>query len=379
MISYARVDHHDRDWVIFLPILFSQTDRLRRAWGEVTIWHQLGWFRGPHALVGFSSAAELSATKRKEAESALSAAAQASPSIATLDEQQWLEFSHASAREDLIEGPFLPLEADNRVTWVSAENARMYLEPNAAETMGLLLSYGERIGLDMLTASTEVRNDWAFTGMVVLADEYRGGGAARGYLSYLSHWKEFLWWQPAGDRIEARWAEAYERQREALTSRVMSVLKRTRYDVTADGWRTWASAALGAAEDLARSGSIGVVRPESWLERASAIDASTRSRWEFTDQRGYSDFHTQFRLLDTTKFELEHEFASYRFVESVQFRLFAFAGVGALDRCALAYLFSRAVEDALLTDWRTIVHGGIVSQQRAKSEFGAIRRRGAEK
>lgn len=376
MLDYVRIDHHDRQWASFLPAVFVETEKLRNEWGDVHAWLQLGWLRGPHLLVGFSTAGGLSAARRTEMSAALLRAVESGPSLSDVDEQQWLAVSIQLAKEDLIEGPYVPLVLDNQVTWVDIDDGRAYLETPVAETMGQLLAFGAQDAINKLAVPTAERNDWAFTGMAVLADEYRGGGLGRGYLSYLSHWKEFIWWHPEGDRIEAQWDATYQVQRGALARRLSTIIDADgTQDAMSARWREWVKAGMPPAEKLARSGAIGVSAPDEWAHRAAAIDVTTTARWEFQKGRGYSDFHTEFRKLDTTRFNLEHEFAGYRFLEAVQFRLLSLAGVSPLDRRTLAYLFSRAAEDYLQTTWHDLVRDGLARQAGETASTSATRRR----
>lgn len=361
-VDFIRVDHHDQAWLQFLPMVHAAMCDVTASMPTATPWLHIGWFRGPHILVGINSLSGLTDEQRNRIARVLRRVVQDCPSLHDVDEIEWVRVSAALAREDLIEGPFVPLALDNRAVWIDRPEARVYLDDRVAETMGLLVAAGTDTMIRTLVAGPEALSVWAFTGMVELAAAYRGGGLGRGYLSYLSHWKEFILWQPAGEKIESIWSKAYDQQRGQLRDIVRAVSDRCDATLPDADWHAWVENSLDVATVLAEHGEIAVNRPESWLDRATYVGSGSFGRWEFGDNRGYSDFHQQFRKLDTTQFGLAVEFASYRFVESVQFRLFLLAGLEPAQRSALAYFLFRAVEDELNIRWQDIVALGIERQ-----------------
>ncbi|MEN0083199.1 MAG: hypothetical protein AAGC66_00395 [Leifsonia sp.] len=366
-VQFIRIDHHDRNWSSFLPHIHRALRSEADALSGSTAWIHIGWLKGPHALIGIESTSALTESQRHSLLAALTRVANEHPSQFSVDEEEWQLLSRRYAREDLIEGPYTPLEPDNQVEWVDQARAGIYLSSEVTATVGKLVAVGLDDAIEMLSSPQEKVNEWALTGMAALADAYQGGGIGRGYLSYLSHWKEFLFWQPSGEAIERRWSEAYDEQKSQLTGLVREIIRKDGTAPSASGWRIWVDQALDRANALARSGAIGLVPEESWLTRASSIEPESVNRWAFGETRGYSDFHSEFRKLDTTRFHFGIEFASYRFAESVQFRLLLLAGVDAAKRCALSYFLCRAVEDVLDLRWQETVAEGIRHQLRSDS------------
>lgn len=369
MITSLRLDHHDGSWADLLVQLLPSLRDFQDSLPGSAAWIQLGWLRGPHARISVATAEPLTASDAARLHAMVSETALAHPSRHDVDPAEWSRRSEALGREELVPGPYLPLATDNLVEWTSASYSDVLVgDERAAEAKGRMLARGLGIAAALVRDDTETRLASVVRGMAVVAAGYPRTGLARGYLSYLSHWKEYLNWSDPSGRIEAAWAASYRGQDRVLATILDEAVSAPELD--SSGWQSWNRDAIAEATPLAREGVLLPGIPSDWQQKAARVDPALAGRWEGLGRRPYSDFHTAFRDLDTTRLGNGVDFAAYRFIENAQFELFSLAGVTPLERYGASYLFSRAVEARIGTTWQEIVADG-VRFQREQEAVGA--------
>ncbi|WP_147362287.1 hypothetical protein [Clavibacter michiganensis] len=255
------------------------------------------------------------------------------------------------------------MRPDNTISWVTDGALDTFIRDEAAlEVKGRLTAAGLPVLADASARGEDARTS-ALIGMMTLATAYPDGGMTRGYLAFLSHWKEFLHWLPAGADIESSWAAAYDEQKDFLDALLRDVATPDdRPGAEAQQWRGWAQEAHDPARDLARRGLVLPYPHADRFDLAKGMGDDLGRRWGGDDDRSYSDFHVQFRKLDFTRLGDSDAFSAYRFTINCFFDLVTLMDVSPLERYALAYFLTRAVEDQTETTWSDIVARGVARQ-----------------
>ncbi|MBT8163029.1 MULTISPECIES: lantibiotic dehydratase C-terminal domain-containing protein [Arthrobacter] len=362
MISTLRLNHHDDRKRELLLDLLPLLREMERVSGIDALWIQRHWLRGPHLRINMSTAAPLQEDIRLGIEEAARLALERRPSTREIDPQEWEKTSISLGQAELVPGPYGPVAKDNTIEWeqqpVGTDTFVRDLE--VLKVKGALISQSLPMVQEALTQQHDRRSVIALYAMLALAKAYPDGGAAHGYLAYLSHWKEFLHWNPASERIEEVWAKSYENQREPIAALFKSLGNQP--DPMLERWEGWVSAAWDPALDLARRGLVLPYPHADRLELAKSMGEQLGRRWGGGDDRKYSDFHTEFRKLDFTKLGDSDAFSAFRFLINCQFDILTLMDIHPVERYTLAYFLSRAVEDQEATTWKTLVAGGVARQ-----------------
>ncbi|MBV6697008.1 hypothetical protein [Kitasatospora aureofaciens] len=292
-----------------------------------------------------------------------------------LDEAGYLARSEALGRAELVPGPYGPLRPDNTV---AAE------ELPAEQITGLIGTAGfrlkQQVMAEFLPALAVSRGLGDLPGgiraiapMVALAATWPVGGVRSGHLTYRSHLEEYLHLHDPDGLLRARFAEQHARVAEPVDRIVAAVLdgidddhpdgaRRGPYtgaDPVTAAWSAAFGRALGHATAAAERGELGEDLGPGYAARAARHWPAEQARWEFGDDRGYSEFHRSLRRLDHLP-ERVHvtEFAAYRFVVNQFLRTVPLLDVSPVERYFAAFALCDSVERLLGVDWRELLATG---------------------
>lgn len=352
MIQSIRINYHsDRK----LPIVAELVSLMKNNYGtdpSRIIWVERHWLRGPHLKLLISSENPDRYGEIARLEGRVLEILESLPSMTPVDRMRWVQLSERLGRLELIPGPYEPIEVDNTIYREKIIVQDTFLRDETTySARGRLIS-------DALTAvdiavfdEPSSRAEAVLSAMAALANSYGEGGIVRGYLAFLSHWKEFfLWHDPSGD-MEARLAESYREQSEHLVKIVNRAVGRL-----ADSfWDEWIAKSSDIAINLALEGRVIPYPQEDRHRVAQAMSPALGRRWGGDDDRPYSDFHRAFRALDFTKLGDGVTFSAYRFQINALFEIFSILDVSPAERYAIAYFFTRAVEDIEGVNWQEMI------------------------
>jgi hypothetical protein len=383
VIHAIRVNHHSEYKAQLLKEMLPAFREIAALDEVVTVWPQRHWLFGPHVLVLISSEKPLSRAVTERARSLVHDALLRAPSPAPIDSARWVDISVSLGRLELVPGPYSPIRADNTVEESASRITDSFLRDEASVIeRGRMIAYGlERITHPVGSISDSFATPLA--GMAVLASSYYEGGLAKGYLAFLSHWKEFFHWNDPRGGVEKALAASYAVQ----STDILEIVGAARDAVA--GRRSSDSHRLGAWLDWVRAGEPGaidlaerkLVLPYPHASRravAASMASELEVRWGGGDDRSYSDFHRQFRRLDFAKLGDGIHFSAYRFQINTLFELLSLLDVAPSERYALAYFLTRATEELVGTSWNDSVQASISSQHQDPTASPTLPWRGAQ-
>lgn len=362
MINTIRLNHHDDRKEDFLLELIPLLRQIESAPDVVSIWVQRHWIRGPHLRITVHTTGPMQENIRNDIEEAARVALRKQPSVQSIDVGQWEKLSITLGEEELVPGPYVPIEKNNTFQWENrfVGTDTFVRDAEVLEVKGALLSRTLPLIMDSLKARPERRFVFALYGMLTLVASYPDGGAKHGYFAYLSHWKEFLHWNPANALIEDAWSNIYKEQADLIDSLLASAGKQS--DPTLALWDEWVRNGWEPAIDLARRDLILPYPHAERLVLAQSMSEHLGRKWGGGEDRQYSDFHTEFRKLDFTKIGDSDSFSAFRFLINCQFEILKLMDISPYERYTLAYLLTRAVEHSTGTTWMTSVAGEVAKQ-----------------
>ncbi|MEU8762744.1 hypothetical protein [Streptomyces sp. NPDC048659] len=297
------------------------------------------------------------------------------PSPQRLEERIHLDRSEALGRAELVPGPYGPLRPDNTVAV-----EELPAGPITELIGGAGLRLKQRVAAEFLPALAVSRSLDSLPGglravpaMVALAATWPVGGVRSGHLTYRSHLEEYLHLGDPEGRLRARFAGRHAQIADAVDRLVGDVLagidddhpdgaRRGPYtgdDPVTAAWSAAFGRALAHATAAAERGELGEDLGSGYAALAARHWPADRARWEFGEDRGYSEFHRTLRGLDHLP-ERVHvtEFAAYRFVVNQFLRTVPLLDVSPVERYFAAFALCASVERLLGVDWRGLLATG---------------------
>ena len=317
------------------------------------------------------------------------------PSTEQLDEQAYLATSERLGVAELELGPYAPLRPDNTVQAVtldatdallenSAVPGREYLLHLARPALAATLS-GPGAGTDPGGGSDSgggtgeqgfrVPRSLVYRLLVMVAASYPGG-IRRGFLSYISHVKEFLLWSDQDGTIERRFAAALARQRVTFLGLTETVLadcvtgdpgpgSYRGHDPLLRQWAGFLNQAWSVGLELATAELLNPYPDPKRRERAATFGDDIARRWAGRSDRPYSDFHQRHRQLNLEALNLRDEFSAYRLICNVIYELLPLLDVAPIERYFLGYCLSEMAQQVIGDNWRDMIDRGIAKQAAA--------------
>ncbi|HEY3903798.1 MAG TPA: lantibiotic dehydratase C-terminal domain-containing protein [Streptosporangiaceae bacterium] len=303
------------------------------------------------------------------------------PSTAQLDEQAYLAISEQLGEAELELGPYAPLRPDNTVQAITLDATDALLEATAMPGREYLL-HAARPAL-AATLSRPGAGEQVYGAprsliyrlLVLVAASYPGG-IRRGFLSFISHVKEFLLWSDQDGKVERRFATALASQRTTLLGLTEAVLADCvtgdpdpgtyhGHDPLLRQWAGWLSQAWPLGLELAAAELLNPYPDPKRRERAETFGDDIARRWAGRNDRPYSDFHQRHRQLNLEALNLRDEFSAYRLICNVVYELLPLLDVAPIERYFLGYCLSEMAQQVLGDNWQDMIDRGIAKQAAA--------------
>lgn len=303
------------------------------------------------------------------------------PSTEQLDEQAYLATSEQLGEAELELGPYAPLRPDNTVHSVTLDATDALLEATATPGREYLLHAARpaltatlsRPGTDEQTCGAP--RSLIYRLLVLVAASYPGG-IRRGFLSFISHVKEFLLWSDQDEKIERRFATALASQRATFLGLTEAVLADCVTGDPAPGtyhghdpllrqWAGWLGQAWSLGLELAATELLNPYPDPKRRQRAETFGDDIARRWAGRDDRPYSDFHQRHRQLNLEALNLRDEFSAYRLICNVVYELLPLLDVAPIERYFLGYCLSEMAQQVIGDNWRDMIDRGIAKQAAA--------------
>ncbi len=311
------------------------------------------------------------------------------PSAEAIDEQAYLATSERLGVAELELGPYAPLRPDNTVLAATLDAADSLIEDTAVPGRENLLDAARpavaatlrRPGASAGASAGAGARPYAaphslvYRLLVLVAASYPDG-IRRGFLSFLSHVKEFLLWCVPDGKFERRFATTLASQRATFLGLTEAVLADCvtgspgpgtyhGHDPLLRQWANWLDHAWSLGLELAADGLLNPYPDPKRSLRAAAFGDDIARRWAGRSDRPYSDFHQRHRQLNLEALNMGDEFSAYRLICNVVYELLPLLDVSPIERYFLGYCLSEMAQQVIGDNWRDMIDRGIARQAAA--------------
>ena len=347
-----------RECVVPLAIQLSEHPGVKRVYVE------RHWLHGPHVRICVrAETPEVRQEVERTVLPALRAWLAQHPSTTALDEQRYLTLSQTLGTRELVPPPYEPLWKDNTV-FIGEHTAREDLLGNAhvVEATETFYSQALRPVLAFLQAVGD--NDGARLShgmhlLTMMAASYPRGGLFPGHLSLRSHLEDYLFDHDQQGKLRAAFAQRYERVRPAVLEalgKLSADLTQGRYTGSEPLLQQWgAFFERGMADALTLARAKHIVEDPTSLMQASAARVSTEAqkKWEFGDQRDYSEFHTVLRGFNFLEERVDVvEFSAYRSQLNLLYSVLTLLDISPLERWYINYVIAESIQVLFGRTWK---------------------------
>jgi len=377
LVSY----YADRKAALIARSLLPAAERVAAQPGVEVAFLRRHWKRGPHVrLITRGDPAACRAALDQVTPDITAYQAQ-HPSTEQLDEQAYLATSKQLGIAELELGPYAPLRPDNTVQAATLDATDSLLENTAVPGREYLLHAARPV----LTATLSrpgvaesgygVPHSLVYRLLVLVAASYPDG-IRRGFLSFLSHVKEFLLWSDRDGTVEGQFATSLARQRTTFLGLTESVLADCvtgspgpgsyhGHDPLLRQWADWLGEAWSLGLELAEAELLNPFPDPKRGQRAATFGDDIARRWSGRNDRPYSDFHQRHRQLNLEALNMGNEFSAYRLICNVIYELLPLLDVAPVERYFLGYCLSEMAQQVIGDNWRDMIDRGIARQAAA--------------
>jgi len=347
-----------RECVVPLAIELSEHPAVQRVYVE------RHWLHGPHVRICVR--AESSAI-REEVERGvlprLRAWLEQHPSTTVIEPERYMALSHTLGTRELVRPPYEPLWKDNTV-FIGEHSAREDLLGNAKVVDATEAFYGNALRPVLAFLQAVGDNDGARLShgmhlLTMMAASYPRGGLFPGHLSLRSHLEDYLFEQDRQGRLRAAFAQRYERVRPAVLEalgKLSADLSQGRYtggEPLLQQWGAFFERSMAEALELARGRHI-VEDPTPLMQAAAErVNAEAQKKWEFGDQRDYSEFHTVLRGFNFLEERVDVvEFSAYRWQLNLLYSVLTLLDISPLERWYINYVIAESIQVLFGRTWK---------------------------
>jgi hypothetical protein len=379
LVSY----YADRKAALIAQSLLPAAERVAAQPGVDAVFLRRHWKRGPH--VRLITRGDLVACRAAldQVSPDITGYLAEHPSAEHLDEQAYLATSKQLAVAELELGPYAPLRPDNTVQAATLDATDSLLEDSAVPGREYLLHAARPILAATLRRPSASADEQAYGAphslvyrlLVLVAASYPDG-IRRGFLSFLSHVKEFLLWSDRDGTIERRFATTLARQRTTFLGLTEAVLADCvtgspgpgtyhGHDPLLRQWAGWLDQAWSLGLELAAAELLNPYPDPKRGQRAESFGDDIAKRWAGRNDRPYSDFHQRHRQLNLEALNMGKEFSAYRLICNVVYELLPLLDVAPIERYFLGYCLSEMAQQVIGDNWRDMIDRGIAKQAAA--------------
>lgn len=308
------------------------------------------WKHGPHVRLVLD-------TDHKdliiEAQSLVRDHLQTAPSAQPLDADRYLKEAEKLGTLEVEPGPYLPLWPDNTVHIGEAPDRSALL--GNAQTQTLRDRYMHSLlkpvhaTLQQLKAQPRMKIPLVVQILTLNAALYPHG-LFSGHLSYRSHLEEHLF--HAGETVREGFAQRHAPHRDWFIEQVRDVQNGELSEVL-QLWKDHFEQMWEEALPLARA---GFLHDESSLfirAVAEQVNPEAVSRWEFTDERAYSPFHTRLRQFNFLPERANvEEFSIYRTLTNFLYSSLTLLDVSPTERYFSNFVIGESIEALFNRRWQ---------------------------
>ncbi|MFL5350626.1 MAG: lantibiotic dehydratase C-terminal domain-containing protein [Hyalangium sp.] len=285
------------------------------------------------------------------------------PSTTALDEGRYLALSQTLGTRELVPPPYGPLWKDNTVfAGDHAARADLLGNPRVVEATETFYGRALRPVLAFLEAAGDndsARLSYGMHLLTLMAASYPKGGLFPGHLSLRSHLEDYLFDHDRQGKLRAAFSEKYGRVRPAVLETLRKLAADTsqgRYtgeDPLLQQWSRLFEWGMTEGLELSRARQI-VEDPTALMQAAAArVNEEARKKWEFGDQRDYSEFHTVLRGFNFLEERVDVvEFSAYRWLLNLLYTVLTLLDISPVERWYLNYVISESIEALFGRTWK---------------------------